>query len=463
MGNSKLHMDMIKSVYFLGVGGIGMSAIARYFLLKGAKVSGYDKTETSLTKSLENEGVKIHYDENPAAIPTDLDLIVYTPAIPADHKEWETLRGMDVPLKKRAEVLGIISSASKTIAVAGTHGKTSTSSMTAAFLRSAGLDVTGFLGGIVKDFGSNFIYGESEWVVVEADEFDKSFMHLSPDICVLLSVDADHLDIYGSHEEMLKTFQDFTLLIKENGSLLVSSSVLAEMDVEWKGRLLSKGVKLYSFGVEEGWFNAANIHAVKHQFGFTFRENELVKLSTSLSMPGEHNVSNAAGALGVCSLLDCDVDELSKGVEAFQGIARRFDFGKKSEEQIYIDDYAHHPSELKVAIQAARDLYPEKKLTAVFQPHLFSRTSDFMDGFAEELAKVDELILMEIYPAREKPMEGVTSTALKNRIKKLDVPVMSEQEVLAYVKSNKKKMEVLMTLGAGNIDRLVEPIKAILN
>lgn len=456
-------MDMIKSVYFLGVGGIGMSAIARYFLMKGVRVSGYDKTKTPLTINLENEGVAIHYSEDPSLIPNDLDLIIYTPAIPSDHKEWSALKASGVPLKKRAEVLGIISKAGRTIAVAGTHGKTSTSSMTTAFLRSAGVDVTGFLGGIVKDFQSNFVYGESEWIVVEADEFDRSFMHLNPEICVLLSLDADHLDIYGDHNEMLKTFKNFTMNIVQGGSLLIASSIVDQIDTEWRTQLLSKEIKLYSFGIEEGWYNSRNLNAENHAFGFDFKKNGLNILSTALAMPGKHNVSNATGALGVCNLLKCEAKSLANGVRSFQGIARRFDYGKKSETQVYIDDYAHHPGELKVAIQAARDLYPSKKLTAIFQPHLFSRTNDFMDDFALELAKVDHLILMDIYPAREKPMKGVTSLALRNKIDKKNVSVLSENEVLTYVKNNKNDVEVLMTLGAGNIDRLVEPIKSILN
>jgi UDP-N-acetylmuramate--alanine ligase len=440
-----------------------MSAIARYFLLLGVEVHGYDKTRTPLTESLENEGVSIHYNEDPSAIPADLDLIVYTPAIPAEHKEWELLIASGVPLKKRAEVLGIISAAKRTIAVAGTHGKTSTSSMTTAFLRSAGVDVTGFLGGIVKDFDSNFVYGESDWVVVEADEFDRSFMHLNPEICVLLSMDADHLDIYGNHEEMLSTFRDFTMNINEGGSLLITNEIKEKITGDWKDALEAKGIRIYEFGINEGHYNSTGLSTRNHAFGFDFNVGSETKFSSEINMPGKHNVSNATGALGICELLECDSKLLAEGVRSFEGIKRRFDFGKKSDDQVYIDDYAHHPSELNVSIQAARDLYPNKKITAVFQPHLFSRTNDFMDDFAEELSRVDELILMEIYPAREKPMIGVTSSVLKSKINKENVPVLSEEEVLEYVGERKAELEVLMTLGAGNIDRLVEPIKSILN
>ena len=440
-----------------------MSAIARYFLLKGIEVHGYDKTKTPLTENLENEGVVIHYNEDPSAIPSDLDLIVYTPAIPSDHMEWDALRALNIPLMKRAEVLGIISQSKRTIAVAGTHGKTSTSSMTTAFLRSAGKDVTGFLGGIVKDFNSNFVFGESDWVVVEADEFDRSFMHLRPEICVLLSMDADHLDIYGDHKEMLNTFRDFTLQIKENGFLLISNEIREMIQGDWKKSLEEKNISIYDFGVNEGYFKSENLKTTNHAFSFDFNKEGHEVLTTEISMPGKHNVSNATGALGVCSLLDCDVNKLEEGVRLFKGIKRRFDFIIKSDNQVYIDDYAHHPSELKVAIQAARDLYPTKKLTAVFQPHLFSRTNDFMAEFAKELAEVDELILMDIYPAREKPMVGVTSKALSEKIDKENIPVWSEDEIIDFVESEEDRIEVFMTLGAGNIDRLVKPIKNILN
>ncbi len=463
MESKALHIDHINRVYFLGVGGIGMSAIARYFLLQGAEVSGYDKTKTPLTEQLEKEGVEIHYEENPDAIPEQLDLIVYTPAIPEEHAEWEKIRTLQVPIKKRAEVLGLISQGRRTIAVAGTHGKTSTSSMTTAFLRSAGKDVTGFLGGIVKDFKSNFVHGKSDWVVVEADEFDRSFMHLNPEICVLLSMDADHLDIYGDHTEMMHTFRDFTLNIKDGGSLLIAASIVHMLDLEWKKALLDKDIKIFSFGNNEGWYKSLNLEPAQHTFQFEFHKHEAFQFASHIAMPGKHNVSNATGALGVCDILECDHQKLATAVQEFQGIARRFDFGKKSENQIYIDDYAHHPSEIKVAIQAAKDLYPHKELTVVFQPHLFSRTKDFIDEFAEELSEADELILMDIYPAREKPIPGVTSEVLSRKIKNKKVPVWNEQQVIEYVEKRKNDLEVFMTMGAGNIDRLVQPIKTILN
>ena len=465
LANDKYNVrfEEIQHVYFLGIGGIGMSALARYFKLKGKEVTGYDKTETALTKKLEEEGMVIHYNEDPNAIPANIDMIVYTPAIPNSHKEWDELNSRSLPLMKRAEVLGLISRSYKTIAVAGTHGKTSTSSMTSCFLRSADLDVTAFLGGIVKDFESNFVFGESEWVVVEADEFDRSFMHLTPEMAVLLSLDPDHLDIYGEHAEMLKTFREFTLQIKRGGSLLIASPLMDQIDSDWRKALLENEISIYSFGVGEGWFSAVNLRAENHRFYFDFLVNEDVILTSGISMPGNHNVSNATAALGIASLLNLEAKKLAQGVYDFKGINRRFDFQTESKDQIYIDDYAHHPTEINAAMNAARTLYPDKQLTVIFQPHLFSRTRDFMDGFALELAKADTLILMDIYPARELPIKGITTEKIKEIIGRDDVRILDEDSVIEFVKTNKNNIEVLMTLGAGNIDRLVRPLKKIMN
>ncbi|MDA9774056.1 UDP-N-acetylmuramate--L-alanine ligase [Saprospiraceae bacterium] len=459
---NNIRFEDVKHVYFLGIGGIGMSAIARYFRLKNKQVSGYDRAQTPLTKKLEEEGMKIHYTEDPQLIPSDIDMIVYTPAIPAEHLEWEALKATGLPIMKRAEVLGLLSRSYKTIAVAGTHGKTSTSSMTSYFLRAGGIDATAFLGGIVKDYGSNFVFGESDWVVVEADEFDRSFMHLSPEIAVLLSMDPDHLDIYGDHEEMLRTFRDFTLQVKEGGSLLIASDLVDQIDLKWRKALLEKNIDLYSFGVENGWFHAEKLVAKNHRFFFDFLIGEEQKLNVGLSMPGNHNVSNAAAALGVASLVNADFDLMEKGIPSFKGILRRFDFIVQQDDLVYIDDYAHHPTEINAAISAARSLYPDRKLTVIFQPHLFSRTRDFMEGFAEELSKVDELILMDIYPAREKPIEGIATKKIKELINRDDVLILNHEEVANFVDKKQNKLELLMTLGAGDIDKVIPHIKRIL-
>ena len=463
LSNDKhINIKGLEHVYFLGIGGIGMSALARYFNLLGIKVSGYDRTETPLTRNLSSEGMVIHFDENPSLIPADTQLVVYTPAIPESHSEWSVIRKLEVPVMKRAEVLGLISRNFRTIAVAGTHGKTSTSSMTSYFLRSGGEPVSGFLGGIVKDYDSNFVFGSSDWVVVEADEFDRSFMHLTPEIAVLLSLDADHLDIYGDHQEMLKTFRDFTLQIKNGGTLLVCQDIVAMIDKDWKSELLQKGINIFSFGVDEGWFSAQNVKVINHRFEFDFYEGDEDIMHAGLSMPGKHNTSNAIAALSVAKLVGADMEALVAGVDSFQGIDRRFDFQYTSDKLVYVDDYAHHPSELKAAIGAARVLYPSRKLTVIFQPHLYSRTRDFIEEFAQVLSTVDELILMDIYPARELPLEGVNSQWLLSKVTLENSYILNEAEVISWVEVNLDSLEVLMTLGAGNIDRIVKPIKEII-
>lgn len=454
--------DHISTVYFLGIGGIGMSALARYFALKGIEVYGYDKTATTLTKQLEQEGMIIHYDERPDLIPEAADLIVYTPAIPADHAEWATLRAMKVPIMKRAQALGVISKAFNTIAVAGTHGKTSTSSMTSYFLREAGLEVSAFLGGIVKDYQSNFVFGKSDWIVVEADEFDRSFMHLEPNIAVLLSMDADHLDIYGDHGALKQSFKDFTLQIQAGGTLLVAAALVEEIDADWRIELLKKDIKLYSFGIDTGWYNATDLQAADHSFEFDFNIHDSKQLRTSIAMPGQHNISNATAALAVADQLGLDMSTLAQAIPSFNGILRRFDYQIKQDDCVYIDDYAHHPTEIAAAIDAARTLYPNRELTVIFQPHLYTRTRDFMEGFAQALSEADKLVLMDIYPARELPIEGIESARIAELITNKEVQVVDQAGAIEYVLLHAEEIEVLMTLGAGDIDRLVEPIGDIL-
>jgi UDP-N-acetylmuramate--alanine ligase len=371
-------------------------------------------------------------------------------------------QNLDIPQMKRAEVLGMISRSYRTIAIAGTHGKTSTSAMATYILRSGGIDVTGFLGGIVKDYESNFVYGTSEWVVVEADEFDRSFMHLAPEISVLLSMDPDHLDIYGNHDEMKKTFREFSLLTNSGGSLLVSKEVLPFVDSEWRKKLLNKDIKLYSFGVEEGWFRATQVEAKDHRFNFDFIEGEETKMKVGLSMPGVHNVSNATAALGIASLLGADGKKIEKDIPYFQGVQRRFERIVSNTQCVYIDDYAHHPVEIRAAITAMKTLYPDRILCVIFQPHLFTRTRDFMEDFARELGEVDELILMDIYPAREMPIKGITSSRIMELIPHDRVSIKTENEILDFIKEEKNNIELLMTLGAGNIDKLVLPIYELL-
>ncbi len=443
----------IKKVYFVGIGGIGMSAIARYFNEMGAEVWGYDKTETVLTKKLVEEGMKIHYDEHVDGIPNGIDLVVYTPAVPATHAELVYFNEQDYPVKKRAEVLGIISKGKKTIAIAGTHGKTSTSTITTHVLKVGGIDCSAFLGGIAHNYGSNFVYGKSEWVVIEADEFDRSFLWLSPDIATIMSLDADHLDIYGDLEQMMETgFKAFVKNLKPNGQLLVVNREKEQFeDFE----------QVVSFGIEQGDVRATNVSVENGFFVFDYESEKIRIRDIVFSLPGRHNIENALAAITIAVSLGVKAEAIREALKSFKGIKRRFDRVFVSESVVYIDDYAHHPSELKAAIAAARELYPGKKLTGIFQPHLFSRTQDFSAGFAAALDGLDELLLLDIYPAREAPIPGVTSDLILRQMKIENKQLCQKDTVIDELK--KRDLEVVLTLGAGDIDQLVPKLLRLLS
>ncbi len=447
-----MNLNDIKKIYFIGIGGIGMSALARYFLYNGVAVYGYDRTSSPLTKKLEEEGMIIHYEENLQLIPENIDLVVYTPAVPEQHEELQYFRTHNFPVKKRAEVLGIISRSKKTAAVAGTHGKTTTTSILTHLLRDCGVPVTAFLGGIAQNFGSNFVWGNGDWVVVEADEYDRSFLHLHPDAAAIMSMDADHLDIYGDKEALHETgFLAFAKQLKKEGKLWVQDN--------WKDTL--EGVNdLESFGIEKGNIQANNIHVANGYFVFDYVSKTHSLKTLCLPLPGRHNVENATAAITMAIHLGASPERIPAALKSFRGVARRFDFLVRTEEQVYIDDYAHHPQELKAAIGAAKEFYPEKKITGIFQPHLFSRTRDFVDGFAEALDLLDEAILLDIYPAREEPIEGVNSQIILDRMQLEKKQLLSKEKVLDVLKY--KNPEVLLTLGAGDIDRLRSPIKKII-
>ncbi|HHS95500.1 MAG TPA: UDP-N-acetylmuramate--L-alanine ligase, partial [Phaeodactylibacter sp.] len=357
-----------QSIYFIGIGGIGMSALARYFLQRGAAIYGYDKTASVLTKKLEDEGMIIHYTEDIDQVPKDIDLVIYTPAIPETHSELVYLKKQNLPLLKRAEVLGWISRQLKTIAVAGTHGKTTTSAILTHILRTGGIDCTAFLGGIAQNIGSNYIGGTSDWMVVEADEYDRSFLHLQPDMSIILSMDADHLDIYGAHEEMKKTFAAFAQQLKEGGQLFVQ----ADLPLQLYGQ--------QSFGLEKGDYFAFNERIQNGWSVFDFKSPMGSISDIRFAMPGRHNIVNACAAISVALNLNISKNAIKEALASFKGIKRRFERVFANEQVVYIDDYAHHPTELKAAIDAARQLFPQKKLTAIFQPHLYSRTRDFAVG-----------------------------------------------------------------------------------
>ncbi len=458
-----------KLVYFLGIGGIGMSALARYFNHYKLTVAGYDKTPTSLTTELQDEGIECHFDENPeylehllAEYKKEEVLIVYTPAVPKEHAEYVFLQKNGYPIKKRSEVLGEITKQFKTIAVAGTHGKTTTSSLVAHILKVANFNVYAFLGGITKNYNTNLLLGSPSpagegskeradtYVVVEADEYDRSFLTLHPYIGVITSVDADHLDIYGDVKFM---HESYTLFAQQ-----VTNQLIVKKSVD---NTLSLKAKRYTYAVNlEADFYAKNIEIRDADFYFDVKSSLSSFDHALLGIPGVHNIENATAAIAVAQLLKIDDATIKKALQSFGGVKRRFDYHVKTQKVVYIDDYAHHPEELKAAIGAAKALYPDRKVTGIFQPHLFTRTRDFADGFAESLDMLDECILLDIYPALLLPIPGITSEMLLGKMKSKNKRLVQKDKVIDFLKTH--ETDVLMTLGAGDIDTLVEPIEKLL-
>jgi len=451
-----MNLRQARHIYFLGIGGIGMSALARYFLKEGKLISGYDKTSTELTKTLESEGMTIHYEEDVNQIPDNIDLVVFTPAIPKQNLEFIHLQNLGFRLYKRSEILGFISQEKKTIAIGGTHGKTTTCSIVSYLLKNSGIDISAFVGGIMKNYNSNYLHGESDWVVVEADEYDRSFLRLSPDIAVILAMDADHLDIYGDKDSVLHGFKDFSLNIKQGGQLWLREELLENIDDDWRKALTANSVTIHTYGIESGEVQAQNIDIKDGRFCYDLSVGER-QSGFELSLPGRHNVSNAVVASAVAKQLGCTWGDLRQSTNSFAGIKRRFELIAEKDEAVLIDDYAHHPEELRVAIAAARELYPNKYLTGIFQPHLFTRTRDFVDGFAEVLSQLDELILTGIYPARELPIEGVSSRIILDKVT-IDKKYLIHKDELITELKNKRK-EIWLVLGAGDIDKKVKEIK----
>ncbi|MFT4170383.1 MAG: UDP-N-acetylmuramate--L-alanine ligase [Dysgonomonas sp.] len=452
-------MDNIRSVYFLGIGGIGMSNLARYFMSKGKSVGGYDRAETLLTKALVKEGADIHYADDVANIPvlyTDKEttLIVYTPAMPDDSPELNYFREHGFDIHKRAQVLGLITQSSKALCCAGTHGKTTTSSMLAHILKGSHLDCNAFLGGILKNYDSNLMLSDkSVFTVVEADEYDRSFHWLHPYMALITSVDPDHLDIYGTEDEYLKSFEKFTSLIQPGGALVVKHNIKLKPQ-------LQSGVRLYTYSQDKGDFRAENIKVGSGTIRFDFVTPDSVVKNIELGVPVRINIENGIGSMALAWLNGATDDELRNGMRTFQGAKRRFDFMLKTDSLVMIDDYAHHPDELSASISSVKELYPGKKVLGIFQPHLYSRTRDFADQFARSLSLLDELILLDIYPAREKPIEGVTSQIIFDKVT-CKKTLCKKSELLDIIR-NKKDIEVLLTVGAGDIDQLLQPIKELL-
>lgn len=447
----------IQSVYFIGVGGIGMSALARYFKSLGKRVSGYDKTETELTKSLEAEGIDIHYEDRLDLIDKEADIVVYTPAIPSDHQELMYYQQHNYELLKRSDVLGIITESSFNICIAGTHGKTTTTTMVAHILRDSGYGCNAFLGGIAANYNSNFWSDERNVCVVEADEYDRSFLKLSPDIAVITAMDADHLDIYGTPELMEEAFIAFSARLKGDGVLFSRFGLK-------KGALLQGDKRLsYSCGDQEADVYATNIESKEGGYQYDVYGRNWVLKDVQLLMGGLHNIENSVAAIGIAKELGITDEKIKKAVASFKGVKRRFEYiipVKDDAPLVFIDDYAHHPEELKALITSARLLFPNRKSTLVFQPHLFSRTKDFADEFAAVLSLADEVLLLPIYPARELPVAGVNSEMLAERMSN-KVRVVSKEELLQIIggQASDKHLELLITAGAGDIDKLVQPLK----
>ncbi|MDR1880245.1 MAG: UDP-N-acetylmuramate--L-alanine ligase [Tannerellaceae bacterium] len=452
-----MEIKNIKAVYFIGAGGIGMSALIRYFLSKGKQVAGYDKTPSELTEQLNREGAAIHYDDDAALIPDGMrspgdTLVVYTPAVPASHTELEWFRRHRFEPVKRSEVLGEITKASRGLCVAGTHGKTTTSSMIAHLLKQSHVDCNAFLGGILKNYDSNLMLsGRSDLTVIEADEFDRSFHRLSPYMAVITSADPDHLDIYDTPEAYRESFEHFTSLIRPGGCLVMKEGIPVTPR-------LRDGVRLYTYSAAgTGDFHAGRIRMEKGELLFDFVGPGIQIDDVRLGVPVRVNVENGVAAMAIAWLNGATAGEIKRGMAAFAGPKRRFDVRLKREDIVLIDDYAHHPVELEESIRSVKELYAGKRVTGIFQPHLYTRTRDFMDGFAASLSLLDELILLDIYPAREEPIPGVTSQTLFDKVSIPCKRLCTKERLLDVMASG--RYEVVLILGAGDIDRLVEPVK----
>ena len=447
-------LNNIQKIYFIGIGGIGMSALARYFHSKNVAVSGYDKTHTPLTKILEESGIAIHYNEDINLIPKDVDIVVYTPAIPANHAELVYYQQHNYQVVKRSDILQLISENSFNICIAGTHGKTTTTSMIAHILRHTGYGCNAFLGGIAVNYNTNFWSSNNNVVVVEADEYDRSFLKLSPDVAIITSMDADHLDIYGTVEKLENAFIQFSQKVKKGGCLITKCGLKRDNEFKVADHCT------YSLDDEKANVYVTNLEIENGSYKFDVINQYWTVENIMLHMGGLHNIENCIVAISVAKYLKIEDDKIRLAVADFKGVKRRFEYILKSDKHVLIDDYAHHPTELQALISGVRSLFANKKLTLVFQPHLFSRTKDFADEFAASLSMADEVILLPIYPARELPMEGVTSEMILNKMTLADTQVLTKKAMLAWMQ--KTKPELVVMAGAGDIDALLQPVKEIL-
>ena len=455
-----MNANTLKAVYFVGAGGIGMSALVRYFLSKGKAVGGYDRTASALTEKLRQEGADIHYEDNVALIPEvflnpETTLIVYTPAIPAEHKELTYFREHNFEIQKRAQVLGMITQTERGLCVAGTHGKTTTSTMAAFLLDNSHVKCNAFLGGISKNYGTNLLVSDqSDFVVIEADEFDRSFHWLTPYATVITATDSDHLDIYGTHEAYLESFRKYTSLIRPDGFLIIKKGIDLQPDVK-------EGVTVYTYSDKEGDFHAENIRIGNGEIFFDFISPLGNIKDVQLGVPVYVNIENGIAAMALAQIGGATAEEIKAAMPQFKGVDRRFDFKLKNDHIVFLSDYAHHPAEIKQSVSSLRMLYPDKKLTAIFQPHLYTRTRDFYKDFADSLSLLDEVILLDIYPARELPIEGVTSKLIYDNLRPgIEKTMCHKEDLIELLKT--KKIEVLITLGAGDVDNYVTLIYELL-
>ncbi|MFV8344852.1 UDP-N-acetylmuramate--L-alanine ligase [Flavobacterium sp. ZB4P13] len=446
-----MNLNQIHNVYFIGIGGIGMSNLARYFKNLGKNVSGYDKTPSALTNELIESGISIHFEDSIDAIPIDFyienTLVIITPAVPKTHSEWNYFLERDFQVKKRAEVLGIITKDTFCFAVAGTHGKTTTSGILGHILQESGADVTAFIGGIVENYNSNLIGSGKTVTVVEADEFDRSFLHLHPNIACITSMDADHLDIYGTSKAIEESFLEFASKIEDKSNLFITK----ELPIEGVTCAVN----------EDAVFKAFNVRIGNGSYVFDVQTPTEVIKDLHFGLPGRHNLMNALMAIAMAKLFGTPTDAIAKAIASFEGIKRRFSYQIKTESKVYIDDYAHHPTEINAVHQAVRELYPNQKVLAVFQPHLFSRTRDFADDFAKSLSAFDDIILLDIYPARELPMEGINSQWLMDKMTNSHRKIVNKGDLIATILAS--DASIIVTIGAGDIGELVPSIKKAIN
>lgn len=456
-----MDVNTLKAVYFIGAGGIGMSALVRYFLSTGKKVAGYDRTPSELTEKLIAEGADIHYEEDAERIPVDFrdsstTLVVYTPAVPTTHAELVYFRDNGFTIQKRSQVLGMLTQYGKGLCVAGTHGKTTTSTMTAHLLHQSKVECNAFLGGISKNYGTNLLLSDkSEYIVIEADEFDRSFHWLTPFATVITATDADHLDIYGTKEAYLESFNHYTSLIRQGGALIIRKGI------EIAPRL-QEGVTLYTYSREEGDFHAEHVRIGGGEIVFDYISPFGNIKDVKLGVPVAINIENGIAAMALAQISGADNEEIKVAMANFRGVDRRFDFKIKNDKVVFLSDYAHHPEEIKQSILSMRALYEDKKLTGIFQPHLYTRTRDFYQEFADSLSLLDEVILTDIYPARELPIEGVSSQLIYDQLRPgIEKTLCRKEEILDLLKQ--KEIEVLIALGAGDIENYVQPICEILN